>query len=75
LKTHGPTAAFTKKSALELIGGKDPENPSSSFKEFEGLFIEPRDWNSKLKPEAVFTYLVDKGLFRMGSELSVPIAG
>jgi hypothetical protein len=72
LKTHGPTAAFTKKSALELIGGKDPENPSSSFKEFEGLFIEPRDWNSKLKPEAVFTYLVDKGLFRMGSELTCP---
>lgn len=72
LKTHGPTSAFTKKSALELIGGKDPDNPGSSFKQFESLFIEPRDRSSKLTPEDVFTYLVDKGLFRMGSELTCP---
>jgi hypothetical protein len=32
LKTHGPTATFTKKSALELIGSRDPENPTAKFR-------------------------------------------
>jgi hypothetical protein len=72
LKTHGPTATFTKKSALELIGGKDPENPTASFKDYENLYIEPRPHNTKLEPHAVFSYLVQKGLFRMGAELSCP---
>lgn len=72
LKTHGPTAAFTKKSALELIGGKDPENPGAIFKDYEDLYIEPRPPKTKLEPEAVFTYLVGKGLFRIGAELKCP---
>lgn len=72
LKTHGPRAAFTKKSALELIGGKDPENPDAKFKDHERLFIEPRPHSSKLEPAAVFTYLVEKGLFRIGAELMCP---
>ena len=29
LKTHGPTATFTKKSAVELVSSKDPENPEA----------------------------------------------
>jgi len=72
LKTHGPTAAFTKKGALELIGGRDSENPNASFKDYENLYIEPRPRNTKLDPAAVFTYLVEKGLFRMGAELNCP---
>jgi len=72
LKTHGPTAAFTKTSALQLIGGKDPENPAATFKNYEQLYIEPRPHNTKLEPGAVFTYLVEKGLFRIGSELACP---
>jgi hypothetical protein len=72
LKTHGPTAAFTKKSALELIGSKDPENPSATFKDYEGLYIESRPHGTKLEPEAVFTHLVEKGLFRVGVELKCP---
>jgi hypothetical protein len=42
LKTHGPAAPFTKEGALQLIGGRDPDNPSATFKDFEHLFIEPR---------------------------------
>ena len=72
LKRHGPTAAFTKKSALQLIGSKDPDNPSATFKDYERLYIEPRPYNTKLEPGAVFTYLVEKGLFRIGAELKCP---
>src|ERR1039458_6036068 len=72
LKTHGPTAAFTKKSELQLIGSKDPDNPSATFKDYERLYIEPRPYNTKLEPGAVFTYLVEKGLFRIGAELKCP---
>jgi hypothetical protein len=72
LKTHGPTAPFTKISALQLIGGKDPENPGASFKDYENLHIEPRPPMTKLEPEAVFTYLMEKGLFRIGAKLKCP---
>ena len=72
LKTHGPTVPFTKKSALQLIGGRDPENPDATFKDYENLYIEPRPPNTKLDPDAVFTYLVEKGLFRIGAKLSCP---
>ena len=72
LKTHGPTAAFTKKSALDLIGSKDPKNPGATFKDYENLYIEPRPPRTKLEPEAVFTHLVEKGVFRIGAELTCP---
>jgi hypothetical protein len=72
LKTHGPTAVFTKESALQLIGGRDPENPGATFEDYENLYIEPRPPKTKLEPEAVFTYLVEKGLFRIGAELKCP---
>ena len=42
LKTYGPTATFTKDSALQLIGGRDPQNPESNFKDYQDLYIEPR---------------------------------
>ena len=72
LKTHGPTAVFTKSSALQLIGGKDTENPGASFTDYENLYIEPRPRRTKLDAEAVFTHLVEKGLFRIGAELKCP---
>ena len=72
LKTHGPTDAFTKDSALQLIGCRDPENPGSTFKDYENLYIEARPRATKLNPQAVFTYLVEKGLFRIGAELKCP---
>ena len=72
LKTHGPTAAFTKGSALQLIGGPDPANPGASFSDHKDLYIEPRSHGTKLEPAAVFAYLVQKGLFRIGAELSCP---
>ena len=72
LKTHGPTAAFTKKSAVELIGSRDPENPTASFKDYERLYGGHHPYDTNLDPAVVFTYLLEKGLFRMGAELACP---
>ncbi len=72
LRTYGPTAAFTKRSALQLIGSKDPENPDAKFRDHEDLYIEQRPSGTKLRPDAVFAYLVEKGLFRIGAELTCP---
>jgi hypothetical protein len=65
LKQYGPTQPFTKPAALSLIGGKD-------FKDHEGLFIEPRDHGTPLTTTMVFTYLVAKGLLRIGVKLICP---
>jgi len=73
LRAHGPRASFTKKGALQLIGGKDPQSPEAKFSDHEYLYIEPRPREiTKLQPEAVFGYLVEKGLFRIGAELNCP---
>jgi len=69
-KAYGPRDAFTKKAALELIGKKDPNNPQASFADHRRLFIEPRDFGTDLTPQMVFSYLVEKGLFRIGAELT-----
>lgn len=70
LRTYGPTAPFTKNSAIQLIGGKDPENPEALFKDHVNLYIESRPRGEKLRPANVFNYLVEKGLFRIGTELT-----
>jgi len=72
LKTYGPTDPFTQKAAVQLIGSRDPDNPTANFSDFEGLYIEARPHGTKLKPSDVFAYLVEKGLFRMGSLLTCP---
>jgi hypothetical protein len=74
LKTFGPTDAFTARTAAQLIGGKDNDDPgSTSFKDFEDdLYIEQREIGTKLRAPDVFTYLVAKGLFRIGSQLTCP---
>jgi hypothetical protein len=71
LRTYGPTDAFTKKSALQLIACKDPENLEARFGDHEGLHIGVRS-GDKLRPHDVFTYLAEKGVFRMGVELTCP---
>lgn len=72
LKTHGPGASFTKRAALQLIGSKNPDRPDTKFSDYEDLYIETRPRGEKLQQDAVFGYLVEKGLFRVGAELSCP---
>jgi hypothetical protein len=72
LRTYGPNAAFTKKSAIQLIASHDPKNPESKFSDHEDLYIEQRPIGTKLEAPAVFAHLVEKGLFRIGMKLNCP---
>ncbi len=72
LRTHGPRSSFTKRAALQLIGSKDPENPEAKFSDHEDLYIEQRQIGTKLQPSEVFAYLVEKGLFRIGADMTCP---
>jgi hypothetical protein len=72
LQTYGPTAPFIKRGALQLIGSRNPTT-GAKFSDHERLYIEPRPREvTKLTPAAVFDYLVEKGLFRIGAELTCP---
>jgi hypothetical protein len=73
LRTYGPRDVFTKRSAIQLIAARDPDNPAASFDDHKQLYIEPRPHGTDLTAREVFTYLVDKDLFRMGAELRCPI--
>jgi hypothetical protein len=70
LRTYGPRDVFTKRGALQLIGARDPDNPTASFDDHKHLYIEPRPHGTDLTTAAVFAYLVEKDLFRMGAELT-----
>lgn len=71
LKTHGPLSSFTKRGALQLIS-KNSDDPSIKFSEYADLYLEYRPSGEKLTPEKVFTYLVNKRLFRIGHDLNCP---
>lgn len=68
LKTYGLMDCFGKEGALGLIAGKDPNNPHAKFDDHRGLYINRKAIGAD--PNAVFTYLVEKGLLRMGAELT-----
>ena len=72
LKTHGPMSSFSEKSALQLIGGKDEDNPDAKFADHSHLYLEPREQGVLLTSKHVFAYLVGKRLFRIGSDLNCP---
>ncbi|HET6201610.1 MAG TPA: hypothetical protein VFI25_02275 [Planctomycetota bacterium] len=72
LRTHGPLDPFTMQSALQLIGGRDDQNPDANFSDYYDLYIEPRPQGTRLEPPSVLAYMVEKGLFRMGAWLTCP---
>lgn len=72
LKLHGPSASITKRAALQIIGSKDPDRLDATFKDHEDLHVEARPRGKVLTPDAVFGYLVEKGLFRVGADLTCP---
>src|SRR5262249_43493197 len=71
LKKHGPKGTVTRKGALQLIGTKDASD-ESSFDAHKQLYIEARPSGGDLDVHSVFAYLVDKGLYRIGVELTCP---
>src|SRR5690606_11562345 len=69
LKKFGLHDTFTRDAARDTIVDKTPEHRSGSFSPHVDLFLGPRPMNTKLTPPDVFSYMVDKGLFRMGVDL------
>ncbi|MGO4703288.1 hypothetical protein [Dyella sp. 2RAB6] len=75
IKDFGPRSTFSRKTALNIIADKLPGQATSSFAAHVNLFLEPRSFSAKLAPGDVFSYLVGKGLFRMGMDLDCPTCG
>lgn len=72
LKKFGPRDTFSSNTARDTIVGKTQEHPNGTFSTHKDLFLEPRPIDTKLTPPDVFTFMVDKGLFRMGVDLNCP---
>jgi len=68
IENHGPQKSFTHGHATKTIWGADTASPLSSY----NLFIEPRPSGSKLTGNAVFAYLLKRGVFRAGLRFECP---
>lgn len=75
LKKYGPRDTFSRDMARDTIVGKTPEHPNGTFAAHTDLFPGSRPIHTKLTPPDVFTFMVDKGLFRMGVDLDCPKCG
>lgn len=74
LKKFGPRDTFSHETARDTIVDKTPER-GSTFPAHIDLYLGPRPLGTKLTPSDVFTYMVDKGLFRMGVDLNCQKCG
>ncbi|MCW0220753.1 MAG: hypothetical protein OJI67_20665 [Prosthecobacter sp.] len=72
IRSFGLNATFSRSEALNLISSVNPEEPDKKFSDHTDLYIKGRKIGSDLKPHDVFTYLVEKGLFRIGVDLVCP---
>ncbi|PXX14684.1 hypothetical protein C8R27_11439 [Nitrosomonas ureae] len=72
LKTYGPATSFTKNVAIQLIKNMDSKDLNAKFSDQLDLHIEKRPAGTQLKADDVFVYMVEKGLFRIGAELTCP---
>ncbi len=70
IKSYGLRDSFNCKMALDAIADKSSGNGRGTFGAHADLHIEQRERGTKLTPRDVFTYMVDKGLFRMGIDLT-----
>jgi len=69
---HNLREAFTKSAAVEIIGEVDPVTGRAHFGRYENLRLETASVRDRTAPEDVFTYLVEKGVFRTGLDLACP---
>ena len=72
LKTFGLNDSVKKNTALQVIGNKDPDRSEAKFSDHKDLYIEQRPDGVGLTPGHVFGYMVEKGLFRIGSDMTCP---
>jgi len=73
IRKYSPLQEFDRTEAIRIIGNQDPTTGAPRFGDYENLFIEQRDWSTKLKPDDVFGYLLDRGVFRVGLNLTCTI--
>lgn len=72
IKAHKPLDSFTENDALQLIRSHDLSDKTARFQQHEDLYIATRSVGSKLTPDDVFGHLVEKGIFRIGAQLTCP---
>jgi hypothetical protein len=70
ISKHAPDQSFTRSGAVMTIGNADPATNKPRFEPFEDLFIAPRPFRRKLTPHDVLDFLLDRGVFRVGLELT-----
>ncbi|MGA9391935.1 MAG: hypothetical protein WBV69_15995 [Candidatus Sulfotelmatobacter sp.] len=73
IREYSPLQEFDRTEAIRIIGNRHPETGVPRFADYEKLFIEERDFSTKLKPEDVFAYLLERGVFRAGITLTCTI--
>lgn len=71
IEKYSPLKSFTKSAALQMIGDIDPATSRPRFTKYENLVIEYTE-AAKLTPEAVFNYLAERSVFRVGLDLKCP---
>lgn len=70
ISKHAPDQSFTRSGAVMTIGNHDPATNRSRFEPFEDLFIAPRQTRRKLTPHDALDFLLERGVFRVGLELT-----
>jgi hypothetical protein len=69
IENHRPDQSFSRSDAKQTIRGQGGVRPLS---EYQWLYIEPQKNGSELTPDAVLSYLLDKGVFRAGLKFDCP---
>jgi hypothetical protein len=69
IENHKPHQSFDRGAAMQIIRGQGDDRPLSDY---QWLYIEPRKIGSELKNSAVLSYLLEKGVFRVGLNFECP---
>lgn len=69
IESYRPDQSFTLSRAKQMIYGKGTDHPLARY---QGLYIEQREFGSRLTSDAVFAHLLRKEIFRPGLKLTCP---
>ena len=69
IERYSPDQSFTTSAAKQIIRAHDTEHPLSDYQD---LYIEKRNFSSKLTNDAILEYLLRKEIFRPGLKLICP---
>jgi hypothetical protein len=69
IENYRPDQNFDRGTAMQLINGQGPDRPLSDY---QSLYIQARKRGGKLKNGEVLSYLLDKGVFRVGLKFDCP---